>query len=174
MRLTGKFFLVYFLAFAAALTAIGAPLHLVRNHSKRVAIDKLEDHWRDAMLKGDTAAVDSMLSSGDYMAITPEGVILSREQTLASIRNGSFSFTTFDVLDRKIRFFANTAVVTSHADVKGVTPSGKLEGGLRFTHGFIRDQAGKWKIVHFEANRFDEPKIKDHANIPLLPSPEEK
>jgi ketosteroid isomerase-like protein len=174
MRLTGKFFLLSFLAFLAASAAVGAPLHLVRNHSKRVAIDKLEDHWRDAMLKGDAAAVDSMLSSGDYMAITPEGVILTREQTLASIRNGSFSFTAFDVLDRKIRFFANTAVVTSHADVKGVTPSGKLEGVLRFTHVFIRDQAGKWKIVHFEANRFDEPKGRDRTNFPPIAAPEEK
>lgn len=158
----------------AASAAFGAHISLGRNHSKRVVIDRLEDHWRSAMLGGDAAAVDAMLSANDYMAITPEGVILTREQTLASIRDGSFNFTTFDVIDRKIRFFANTAVVTSHADVKGVMPSGKLNGVLRFTHVFIRDQSGKWKIVHFEANRFDEPKGRDHSNFPPIATPEEK
>jgi ketosteroid isomerase-like protein len=76
----------------------------VRKHQSRLLIDRLEESWRNAMLKADTAALGSLLAD-DYMAITPNGTLLSKEQTLASLHSGTTHFTAIEVSDRKVRFY---------------------------------------------------------------------
>jgi ketosteroid isomerase-like protein len=56
-----------------------------------------------------------------------------------------------------VRFYGTTAVVTSIAQVNGVTSEGDISGSYRYTRVYVRDPAGKWKIVSFEASRIREP-----------------
>jgi ketosteroid isomerase-like protein len=125
-------------------------------HEQRHEIDQMEDAWREAMLHADAATVGTMLAD-DYMGISPIGTLQSREQTLASLRAGLMRFKVLDFSDRKVRLYGTTAVVTSRAEVEGVSSDGPLSGSYRYTHVWVRNAQGVWKIVSFEASRIDEP-----------------
>jgi ketosteroid isomerase-like protein len=128
-----------------------------KKHEIRHEIDQLEEKWRIALLKGDTAAMDSLLAD-DYMAITATGTLQTKAQTLDNLRSGRTHFAQIEVSDRKVRFYGATAVVTSSADVQGTTSDeGKIQGSLRYTRVYVKDPAGVWKIVSFEASPVREP-----------------
>ena len=131
-------------------------MHRGEKHEVRHEIDELEEDWREAELKSNIPAMDALLAD-DYMAITDSGILQTKDQTLANLRSGLVHFTSLDLSERKVRFYGTTAVVTSIAQVNGVTPEGDLAGRFRYTRVYVRDPRGHWKIVSFEASRIREP-----------------
>lgn len=130
-------------------------------HEFRHEIEHLEDHWRNAILSGNVAAMDSLLSD-DYMAITANGTLQSKDETLADMRKGALHIKSIDITDRKVRFYGTTALVTSRAEVTGTTPEGHLDGSYRYTRVYARDPGGVWRIVSFEASRIRD--TADHSD----------
>ncbi len=127
-----------------------------QKHESLHDIDQLEDEWRDALLSSNTKVMDSLLAV-DYMGITASGTLQSRDETLQGLTSGRLHFTLLEVTDRKVRFYGTTAVVTSLANIQASTPDGKIAGNYRYTHVYVRDAQGDWKIVSFEASRVREP-----------------
>jgi ketosteroid isomerase-like protein len=153
-------FLFLSIAGAFALAVCAAQPHSgmprAQKHESRHEIDQLEEVWRDAVLQRNAAAMDLLLAA-DYIAITPNGTMQSREQALANLRSGAVHLTAIEFFDRKVRFYGNTALVTCRAEVTGTTPGGEISGGYRYTRVYVRDAQGKWKIVSFEASKIREP-----------------
>jgi len=127
------------------------------HHEQRNELFQMEEKWRNAVLRGDAAAMASLLDD-DYMAITPNGTLQSREQTLAHVRSGAMRFRSIIINDRKVRFYGTTAVVTCRADVVGSTAEGDMTGSYRYTHVWVLDAKGNWRVVSFEANRIRNPR----------------
>lgn len=125
-------------------------------HESRHEIDQLEQTWKDAIVRRDVQTMDHLLAD-DYIAITANGTLQSREQTLQDLKSGATRFTSIDFGDRKVRFYGQTALVTSRAEVNGSTGEGNITGSYRFTRVYVRDPRGDWKIVSFEASRIREP-----------------
>lgn len=144
------------LAFPLAPAAQQQGMPRAEKHESKHEIDQLEEDWREAALKSNTAAMDGLLAD-DYMAITASGTLQTKDQTLNNLRAGLTRFTALDLYERKVRFYGTTAVVTSIAKVNGATPEGDLSGSYRYTRVYVRDPQGKWKIVSFEASRIREP-----------------
>lgn len=126
-------------------------------HEIRHEIEHLENAWCNALLHGNSAAMDALLAD-DYMAITPTGIMESKDQELANLRSGRVHFTSIELTDRKIRLYGSTALVTSRADVQGTTPEGNVSGSYRYTRVWVKDARGAWRIVSFEANKIRQPK----------------
>src|SRR5580692_1345845 len=161
MRKSGRHFIPVanrsLMAGLAALLVFGVALPMKamprgERHEVRLKIDRLEDHWRDAILNRNVAAMETLLAS-DYMAITPNGTLQSKEETLANMRSGALQIKSIEISDRKVRFYGATALVTSRAEVSGTTPEGELTGSYRYTRVYVRDGSGVWRIVSFEASR---------------------
>jgi len=93
----------------------------------------------------------------DYMAITPSGIIQTKEETLQNFRSGRVRFGSLTVSDRKVRFYGVTAVVTSLAEIQGTAADNSIAGRYRYTRVYVRDAQGQWKIVSFEASRIIGP-----------------
>jgi ketosteroid isomerase-like protein len=146
--------LVLLFAFGPALSLSALPRE--ERHEVRHKIDQLEDHWRDAILNRNVAAMDALLAS-DYMAITANGTLQSKDEALANLRSGALHIKSLEITDRKVRFYGATALVTSRAEVSGTTPDGDLTGSFRYTRVYVRDASGAWRIVSFEASRIREP-----------------
>jgi len=142
--------------FAAYCLPLHAGIGYAQKHEGRHEIDQLEDDWRNAVLTSDAKAMDALLAD-DYIAITASGTLQSRDEALATLRSGRVHFTTLNITDRKVRFYGNTAVVTSLADVQATTPDGPVAGSYRYTRVYVRDAQGAWKVVSFEASRVREP-----------------
>jgi ketosteroid isomerase-like protein len=121
-------------------------------HESRHEIDQLEQSWKDAIIARNIQAMDDLLAA-DYIAITANGTLQSKEQTLENLKTGVLHFSSIDFSDRKVRFYRQTALVTSRAEVSGKTGEGDISGSYRFTRVYVRDGHGAWKIVSFEASR---------------------
>ena len=135
---------------------LAAGVSLAQKHESRHEIDQLEDEWRNATLNGDAKTLGSLLAD-DYMAITASGTLQSRDEALQNMRSGRLHFTSLTITDRKVRFYGATAVVTSLASIEATTPDGPVTGDYRYTHVYVRDAQGNWKIVTFEASRVRQP-----------------
>jgi ketosteroid isomerase-like protein len=144
------------LALVACQAVFCAALPRAQKHDNRREIDRLEDQWRDAVMKSNTAQMDKLLAD-DYLAITASGTLQTKDQALANLRAGRVRFKTLDISDRKVRFYGTTALVTSLAEVQGTTGEGEIAGSYRYTRVYVRDTQGSWRIVSFEASRIREP-----------------
>lgn len=129
-------------------SAIQAKPH---RHEARHEIDRLEDVWHDAILKSDANTLSGLLAD-DYTAISSSGTLQSKDEVLASIRTHRMHFTSLDLSERKVRFYGDTALVTSLAQVQGTTPDDEVSGSFRYTHVYVRNPQGQWKIVSSEAS----------------------
>ncbi len=125
-------------------------------HESKHEIDQLEQNWRDAIMHRNVQAMEALLSD-DYVAITANGMLQSKEQTLANLKSGVLHFDTLELSDRKVRFYGQTALVTSKAEVRGNRADGEIAGSYRYTRVYVRDASGAWKIVSFEASRIRDP-----------------
>lgn len=146
------------LPFAMAASAVQPTTGMPRaqRHESRHEIDQLELSWQDAILHRNATVMDSLLAD-DYISITPNGTLQTKDQTLASLRSGSVKFASIEVSDRKVRFYGQTALVTSRAEVSGTTTEGDISGSYRYTRVYVRNERGQWKIVSFEASKIREP-----------------
>ncbi len=127
-----------------------------KKHEVRHEIFDLEDAWRNAVLKSDTTAMSALLAD-DYMAITASGMLQTKQEALANMRAHRVHFTLLTLLDRKVRLYGKTALVTSLAEVQGTTPEGDISGSFRYTRVYVRDSQGRWKIVSFESSKIRTP-----------------
>ena len=125
-------------------------------HESRHEIDQLEESWKQAVLRHNVQAMDTLLAD-DFIAITANGTLQSKDQTLQNLKTGALHFKSIDFSDRKVRFYGKTALVTSRAEVDGNAGEGDISGSFRFTRVYVRDGAGGWKIVSFEASRIRPP-----------------
>ena len=144
------------LALCAGPVGLGQGLPKAQKHESRREIDQLEETWRNAVLKSNTAVMDGLLAD-DYMFITANGTLQTKVQTLDSLRTGRVHFSTLDISDRKVRFYGTTALVTSLAEVQGTSSDGEVSGSYRYTRVYVRDAAGAWKIVSFEMSKIRDP-----------------
>jgi ketosteroid isomerase-like protein len=126
-----------------------------QRHEYRHEIDHAEEAWRAAMLKGNGVALGSLLAD-DYTAISAKGEIQTRDQAISNLRSGTMQLTGLSISDRKVRIYGTTAVVTSVAELTGSRSTQELSGRYRYTHVYVRNQLGQWKIVSFEASRIQE------------------
>ena len=118
----------------------------------RHTIMRMEEAWRSALLDADITAMESLLAD-DYMAITPNGTLQSKEQTIANLKSGVLHFDRIEVTERKVKFYGSTALVRSRAEVSGKTAEGAVSGSYRYTRVYAQDSKKVWRIVSFEANR---------------------
>ncbi len=153
--LTGRLVaMVLVLAFGCSMLHAGQ--NKVNKHEDRNEIFQLEEMWRDAMLKGDTAAMSGLLSD-DYIAITSAGTLQTKDEAISNLRTRRVHVSTLEVSERKVRFYGTTALVNSVAYVQGTTPDGDVSGSYRYTRVYVRDAQDRWKIVSFEASRMRLP-----------------
>jgi ketosteroid isomerase-like protein len=125
-------------------------------HQKRVtkvAVEALEEQWRQAQLNGDVTAMDHLLSD-DFVGITAFGQVTTKEQQLARVRDRSFLLTQLDLSDIKVKLIGPiVAVVTSRAEIKGTDNGVPISGAFRYTRVYQRLINGTWKITSFESTR---------------------
>jgi ketosteroid isomerase-like protein len=149
-------FLLVLLSLTAGVAQTKPGMPRAERHESKHEIDQLEQSWRDAILHHNVQAMEALLAD-DYIAITANGILQSKEQTLANLKNGALHLNAIEFSDRKVRFYGQTALVTSRAEVSGTNAEGEVSGSYRYTRVYVRDASGAWKIVSFEASRIREP-----------------
>ena len=151
------------------------PHHTTKKTATRQTVEALEEQWRQAQLAGDATAMDRLLSD-DFVGINSTGVVTTKTQQLARIKNRAAVLTQLDLSDIKVKLIHDVvAIVTSRAEVAGSNESGPLKGSFRYTRVYQRSPGGAWKITSFEATRLPAEgagKNRAEANSSQLPRAE--
>ena len=123
-------------------------------------IARLEQQWRMAVLANDTGTMSALLADS-YIGIGPDGTIAGKSAELEARSSGQERLQEVDVLDRKIRIYGTTAVVTSRVYIHGIFSGQALLGEYRYTRVWNLNRA-QWHVVSFEANRIHDVDARSH------------
>lgn len=116
-------------------------------------IRALENARNDAIVRGDSAALERM-TSDDYTFITLRGELRSKAEIVKGFANGTFKYESREISDLNIRVYGNTAVVTGRSSQKGAENGKDYSGDYRFTRVYVRS-AGRWQTVALQATRIE-------------------
>jgi ketosteroid isomerase-like protein len=116
---------------------------------KQVAM--LSKQHREAVVKGDTKALDSILAD-DWVGINPRGDVESKAQQAKTLKDGSVDFEAIDPEEVKVRVYGDAAVVTGRYHVKLTSNGQKIDDLVRTTEVFVK-QGGKWRCVSTQVTR---------------------
>ncbi len=134
-----------------------AQRHIKHLYQKQV--EALETQWRIAQVNGDIPTLERLLAD-DYIGITANGTVQTKDEALAAIRNKTFALSKIDLSEVKARIHGDTAVVTSKAQVEGTLDGVDMSGTYRYTRVYVR-KLGTWQITNFEVTRIVTPKAEN-------------
>ena len=146
------------LALAAAPISVGQMAD-EKSASKNPKVEQqlidLEKQRSQAVVKGDTAALDKMTAE-DYEFTNPLGEVKTKAQILQDIKSGELKYESIDLDDVKARVYGNAAVVTGRTTTKGQYGGKDVSGQYRFTRVYTKRNGG-WQSVAFQQTRIAEP-----------------
>ena len=98
-----------------------------------------------ALAANDVAALDQIYTD-DYRFVTPNGEIITKEQRLASFRDGSSKLDSFRFEYERIRMYGDSALVNADAIVKGIERGQDNSGMYAATIMFVKMPDG-WQVA---------------------------
>ena len=132
-------------------------------------IESLEQTWLRALMKGDTAVLEKLMSD-DFLAISANGNLSDKTQYLQRVSSGTNAFRSIDIMDIKVRVQPSSAVVVSQVRIVGQLDSRPVNGIFRYTKVYGRAPGGQWHVLNLEATRVSDvnPDGSDmHPGMPL-------
>lgn len=114
-------------------------------------IEQLEKQRAEAVVKGDTAALDKM-TADDYVLTDVNGKTRTKAEMLDAIKNGGIKLSDNKIEDVKVHVYGNTAVVTGRSTPTGSIDGQDLNGTVRFTRVYVK-RDGRWQSVAFQQTK---------------------
>ena len=110
---------------------------------------EMERQAKDASLHRDADFSQRTLAD-DYVAITPLGMVTTKQDSVTARKSGQLRYETINVTDMVVRVYGDTAIVTARADVKGHQLGEDFSGPYRYTRVWVR-RSGHWQTVSYQA-----------------------
>lgn len=115
------------------------------------AIEKMDKDRMDAIIKGDTDAVDK--ATGDnYVFTDGTGRVTTKKELMDDLKAGKLKLESVSISDVKVHFYGNTAVETSKLVQKGTRDGKDTSGTYRFTRVWV-NKAGTWQTVALQETK---------------------
>jgi ketosteroid isomerase-like protein len=150
--------LIAVLVFVAALPAVSGPQKAGKTKGggggAEAQLEQQEKDRAQAVIKGDTAALDQM-TADDYVLTDVNGKVRTKAETMDAIKSGAIKLSSNDISDIKVHVYGNTAVVTGKSDAKGMIDGKDVGGPVRFTRVYVK-RNGKWQSVAFQQTKIAE------------------
>ena len=121
------------------------------------SIQQLEEQFKEAILQGDVATFQR-LCADDFTHTSQDGTFRIRDAWLKGRVQGKTSYVSYEVDDRQIRIFGETAVVTGLVKPSWREEDGGLATGrFRFLRVWVKRDS-RWQAVAFQSTRVSEKK----------------
>jgi ketosteroid isomerase-like protein len=110
---------------------------------------KVEGQLRDAVLQGDTEALNRLYSD-DYITTNALGAARTKAELLDEFRNGTLRFESINDDDLKVHVSGDTAVVTGQRTQKSWWKGQDTSGQYRYIRVLVK-RRGHWQPIAFQA-----------------------
>lgn len=109
------------------------------------AVLSLEQQWENALVKADAAALDKLYS--DKLIYTHSNASLDDKTSyIAKIKSGASKYVSIKRDDIKVTVIGNTAIVTCHWLVQGLSGGKTTNTDARYIHVYVKEKGG-WKMA---------------------------
>jgi hypothetical protein len=105
----------------------------------------VEHRWVDAMQKGDTATLDSILDDS-YVDTDEMGQHSNKQDVLAAMRSGDLKINSITISSMQVYDHGTSAIVTGRAIQDGTFKGQPLSDAVSFSDTFVK-RNGTWKAV---------------------------
>jgi hypothetical protein len=105
----------------------------------------LEHRWADALQKGDTATLDSILDD-TYVDTDEMGHHSNKQELLAALRSGDLKINSIRLSGMQVHDYGTSAIVTGRAIQDGSFKGQALTDAIVFSDTFVM-RNGTWKAV---------------------------
>src|SRR5437763_812890 len=95
-------------------------------------VGKLSKQITDSMVKGDTKVLEA-IQSHDFIAVNPEGVIMTKAGQIKDIKEGTIRFEVMDRAETIVRVHGDTAVVTARVKTQVKFMGQEIGGSVRIS-----------------------------------------
>jgi ketosteroid isomerase-like protein len=109
------------------------------------ALINLENKWVGALVKSDTATLDSIFAD-TYVDTDEHSHRSDKQGVLSVLKSGELKIESIKLSDMQVYVYGDAAVVTGSASQAGYFKGQPLTAAIIFTDTFIR-QNGKWRAV---------------------------
>ena len=135
------------LAFVFLCASLFANAQAKVSYPAEQAILKLEEQWVAALVKADTAFLETLYTD-DLIYTHSSGTVDTKTSYIDSIKTGKSKYESIERDDIKVRFYGNTAIVTCHSVLK----VNKNTINSRYIHVYVK-QKGAWKMAAHQTTR---------------------
>jgi ketosteroid isomerase-like protein len=111
----------------------------------------LSKQHREAVVKGDTKALDAILAD-DWVEVGPSGGVETRDQQAKHMKDGKVDFEAIDPQEVKVRVYGDAAVVMGCYHIKLRHNVHKHADLFRVTEVYAR-QGREWRCVFTQVTR---------------------
>lgn len=108
-------------------------------------IEQLEERLRRAMLAGDVAELDRLISDR-LLFVTPDGVKIDKQGDLEAHRSGFIRVSVLTPHERHIEEFGSMAIVNVAMEMAGSFAGTPFAGQFRFTRVWFQEE-GQVRVV---------------------------
>jgi ketosteroid isomerase-like protein len=134
---------------AAALLALFVPtMGRADDAAAEKQVATLSKQYREAAIKGDTGAMDALLSD-DWIGIDPMGDVADKAKNAKDLKDGTVDIESIEPSEVKVRVYGDAAVVTGRSHVKLKYKGEKIDNHVRVSE-FYAKQGGKWRCVSMQ------------------------
>ena len=109
------------------------------------ALIDLENHWVDALVKSDIAALDAIFAD-TYVDTDEHSHRGNKEDVLSILKSGDLKLTSVTLSEMRVNVYGDAAVVIGTAMQEGSFLGGPIATKIIFTDTFAK-QNGKWRAV---------------------------
>jgi ketosteroid isomerase-like protein len=157
MKMTRTFFWVITAALGLSALSNLPAADVYKSEKDEKDLAKTSQDWNKAMLNADTTAMEKILSD-DYTFIDPSGMTITKEQEIASYKDGSLKFESVTPSATKTRMYVGGAVVTGTVSIKGKYKTDDISGDYRFVEVYEPRKGGGWQAVFAQITKVPEKK----------------
>ena len=138
-------------AFLAAVVLFSLMPGVASSQTADAAVRKAESDRFAAMVKGDLAALDTLLGA-DLTYTHGDGRVVDKAAFIADLKTGDFKYVSIDPEKTQVRTFGDTAVVTGSAGMQVVNKGAPAQIRIVYTTVHVR-RGGAWQMVAWHATR---------------------
>lgn len=106
---------------------------------------KLEQQWEDALVKGDDAALEKLYHE-KLIYTHSNASVDSKASYNAKIKSKASIYSSIKRDDIKVTVIDDTAIVTCHWLVQGMSGANKTNTDARYIHVYVKEKGG-WKMA---------------------------
>ena len=115
------------------------------------AVLQAEKAWIDALVKADTAALETIYAD-DLIYTHSSAAVDTKASYIANIKSGGTKYHSLDQAEVKTSVYGRAAVVTSKTKIKLTSNGENREFFVRMMHVYVRDGEA-WKMVAHQTTR---------------------